>query len=93
MNSRFLLYMAFFLVLFMIWQQWQIEQNPNMALNKNHDNAENTLSPDDFPEQGVISESKKSTINSEEKPDNYQKIKWASSWLYLTRMFRLQLIQ
>ena len=67
MNSRFLLYMAFFLVLFMIWQQWQIEQNPNMALNQNHDNAENTLSPDDFPEQGVISESKRSTINSEEK--------------------------
>ena len=54
MNSRFLLYMAFFLVLFMIWQQWQIEQNPNVAVNQNHDNAENTLSPDDFPEQGVI---------------------------------------
>ena len=67
MNSRFLLYMAFFLVLFMIWQQWQIEQNPNMVLNQNQNNAENTLSPDDFPEQGVISESKKSTINSEEK--------------------------
>ena len=67
MNSRFLLYMAFFLVLFMIWQQWQIEQNPNMALNQNPDNTENTLSPDDFPEQGVMSESKKSTINSEEK--------------------------
>ena len=67
MNSRFLLYMAFFLVLFMIWQQWQIEQNPNMVLNQNQNNAENTLSPNDFPEQGVISESKKSTINSEEK--------------------------
>ena len=38
-----------------------------MAVNQNHDNAENTLSPDDFPEQGVISESKKSTINSGEK--------------------------
>ena len=67
MNSRFLLYMAFILVHFMIWQQWQIEQNPNMALNQNQDYAENTLSPEDFPEQGVISESKKSTINSEEK--------------------------
>ena len=62
MNSRFLLYMAFFLVLFMIYTEWQREQNPNMVLNQNQDNAENTLSPDDFPEQGVISESKKSTI-------------------------------
>ena len=73
MNSRFLLYMAFFLVLFMIWQQWQIEQNPNMVLNQNQDNAENTLSPDDFPEQGVISESKQSTINSEEKSQTITK--------------------
>ena len=28
MNNRLLLYVAFSLVLFMIWQQWKIEQNP-----------------------------------------------------------------
>lgn len=28
MNNRFLLYIAFSLVLFMIWQQWKIEQTP-----------------------------------------------------------------
>ena len=28
MSNRFLLYIAFTLVLFMIWQQWKIEQNP-----------------------------------------------------------------
>ncbi len=30
MSNRFLLYIAFTLVLFMIWQQWKIEQNPSV---------------------------------------------------------------
>ena len=48
MNNRFLLYIAFSLVLFMIWQQWQIEQSPasnNLVVKKENNN----LTPQDFP--------------------------------------------
>ncbi len=66
MNSRFLLYMAFFLVLFMIWQQWQMEQNPNMTANQESVNTENFISPDDFPEKDAISKDQKSN-NAEDR--------------------------
>ena len=34
MNNRFLLYVAFSLVLFMVWQQGKIEQNPLPSTTK-----------------------------------------------------------
>jgi putative membrane protein insertion efficiency factor len=53
MNNRFLLYIAFSLVLFMIWQQWQIEQSPasnNLVVKKENNN----LTPQDFPEEAPM---------------------------------------
>ena len=53
MNNRFLLYIAFSLVLFMIWQQWQIEQSPasnNLVVKKENNN----FAPRDFPEEAPM---------------------------------------
>ena len=53
MNNRFLLYVAFSLVLFMIWQQWQIEQSPasnNLVVKKENNN----FAPQDFPEEAPM---------------------------------------
>ena len=46
MSNRFLLYIAFTLVLFMIWQQWKIEQNPpdqNTSVEKEIQSEEQDL--------------------------------------------------
>ena len=66
MNSRFLLYMAFFLVLFMIWQQWQIEQNPRLADNQSLEISDDVSKPSDFPDQGVSSQNRKSSASKPE---------------------------
>ena len=72
MNSRFLLYMAFFLVLFMIWQQWQFEQNPSLVSKQSSETEENISKPSDFPEQGISDQDKKSSTS---KPNKINKSK------------------
>ena len=53
MSNRFLLYIAFTLVVFMIWQQWKIEQNP-LAQNQNIIvEEENSFGEQDLPEEGT----------------------------------------
>ena len=68
MSNRFLLYIAFTLVLFMIWQQWKIEQMP---ATENISSAENApIINQDLPEVAT------SKLNSEkELADNRKTIK------------------
>ena len=57
MSNRFLLYIAFTLVVFMIWQQWKIEQNP-LAQNQNIIVEEkNSFGEQDLPEEGTSEQS------------------------------------
>ena len=57
MSNRFLLYIAFTLVVFMIWQQWKIEQNP-LAQNQNIIvEEENSFGEQDLPEEGTSEQS------------------------------------
>ena len=51
MNNRFLLYVAFSLVVFMIWQQWQIEQNPGFADKNLSEHQEESFVAKDLPEE------------------------------------------
>ena len=57
MSNRFLLYIAFTLVLFMIWQQWKIEQMPAAQNNSSAETA--PIINQDLPEVAT------SNINSE----------------------------
>ena len=68
MSNRFLLYIAFTLVLFMIWQQWKIEQMP---ATENISSAESApIINQDLPEVAT------SKLNSEkELADNRKTIK------------------
>ena len=79
MNSRFLLYMAFFLVLFMIWQQWQFEQNPNLANKQSSETVENISKPSDFPEQGISNQDEKSSVTKSQKINKSKAIKTGES--------------
>ena len=57
MSNRFLLYIAFTLVVFMIWQQWKIEQAP-LAQNQNIAvEEENLFGEQDLPEEGTSEQS------------------------------------
>ena len=57
MSNRFLLYIAFTLVVFMMWQQWKIEQNP-LAQNQNIIvEEENSFGEQDLPEEGTSEQS------------------------------------
>ena len=61
MSNRFLLYIAFTLVVFMIWQQWKIEQNP-LAQNQNIIvEEENSFGEQDLPEEGTSEQSSQKT--------------------------------
>ena len=76
MNNRFLLYIAFSLVLFMIWQQWQIEQSPqqknNISIEQNQspDQHEKPLASGDLPDEAEIKENSKSLSIKKQKPQN-----------------------
>ena len=76
MNNRFLLYIAFSLVLFMIWQQWQIEQSPqqknNISIEQNQspDQHEKPLASGDLPDVAEIKENSKSLSIKKQKPQN-----------------------
>ena len=65
MSNRFLLYIAFTLVVFMIWQQWKIEQNP-LAQNQNIIvEEENSFGEQDLPEEGTLEQnSQKARTNN-----------------------------
>ena len=64
MSNRFLLYIAFTLVLFMIWQQWKIEQMP---INESMQATENASAINqDLPETAS------SSLNEQKQP-NYKK--------------------
>jgi len=69
MNNRFLLYVAFSLVLFMIWQQWKIEQNPranNTIVNTQENIASQDL-PDDLPDEVYSTQNKSLESNQVQK--------------------------
>ena len=81
MNNRFLLYIAFSLVLFMIWQQWQIEQSPqqknNISIEQNQspDQHEKPLASGDLPDEAEIKENSKSLSIKKQKPQKRRKKK------------------
>ena len=50
MSNRFLLYIAFTLVVFMIWQQWKIEQNPLAQNQSIVVEEESSFGEQDLPE-------------------------------------------
>ena len=56
MNNRLLLYVAFSLVLFMIWQQWKIEQNP--ISNNTIVNTQENIASQDLPDEGYSDQNK-----------------------------------
>ncbi len=56
MNNRLLLYVAFSLVLFMIWQQWKIEQNP--IVNSTIVNTQEDTASQDLPDAGYSIQNK-----------------------------------
>ena len=63
MNNRFLLYVAFSLVLFMVWQQWKIEQNPLPSTSKISEAQNNAEAFVDMPDE-AIRDKKSETIKN-----------------------------
>ena len=67
MNNRFLLYVAFSLVLFMVWQQWKIEQNPLPTASKISETQNNPETFVDMPDEAIRDESSETTKNTKER--------------------------
>ena len=67
MNNRFLLYVAFSLVLFMVWQQWKIEQSPLPTTNKISEAQNNPEIFVDMPDEAIRDENSRTTKNTNEK--------------------------
>ena len=67
MNNRFLLYVAFSLVLFMVWQQWKIEQSPLPTTNKISKAQNNPEIFVDMPDEAIRDENSGTTKNTNEK--------------------------
>ena len=67
MNNRFLLYVAFSLVLFMVWQQWKIEQNPLPTTSKISEAQNNPEIFVDMPDEAIRDENTGTTKNTNEK--------------------------
>ena len=61
MSNRFLLYIAFTLVLFMIWQQWKIEQNPPGQNQNTSVKEESLFEEQDLPEVAAAEPNTKKT--------------------------------
>ena len=74
MNNRFLLYVAFSLVLFMIWQQWKIEQNPiaNNTIENTQENTQENTSAQDLPDEGYSSQNRSLENNQEQRKSKIQ---------------------
>ena len=64
MNNRFLLYVAFSLVLFMVWQQWKIEQNPLPTTSKISEAQNNPEIFVDMPDEAIRDENTGTTKNT-----------------------------
>ena len=67
MNNRFLLYVAFSLVLFMVWQQWKIEQNPLPTTSKISEAQNNPEIFVDMPDEAIRDENTGTTKNTNER--------------------------
>jgi len=71
MSNRFLLYVAFSLVLFMIWQQWNIEQNPQFQTPSQIEKTKQSQqSEGDIPEEALLDKSKIKSPDQEEPVSN-----------------------
>jgi len=71
MSNRFLLYVAFSLVLFMIWQQWNIEQNPQFQTQSQIEKTKQSQqSEGDIPEEALLDKSKIKSPDQEEPVSN-----------------------
>jgi YidC/Oxa1 family membrane protein insertase len=67
MNNRFLLYVAFSLVLFMIWQQWNIEQNPQLQPKDQIEKQQQSSQAEgDIPEEALLEKSKTNNFDQKE---------------------------
>ena len=78
MNNRFLLYIAFTLVLFMIWQQWKIEQAPvvnNTNINNTNITNKEKSTLQDFPEEAIIDSNSGNSNNKNQELVEQVKVK------------------
>ena len=67
MNNRFLLYVAFSLVLFMVWQQWKIEQSPVSSPDVASQAKDRTETFADMPEEALRNSAPSSIKSKKEK--------------------------
>ena len=67
MNNRFLLYVAFSLVLFMVWQQWKIEQSPVSSPDVASQAKDRTETFADMPEETLRNSAPSSIKSKKEK--------------------------
>lgn len=78
MNNRFLLYIAFTLVLFMIWQQWKIEQAPvvnNTNINNTNITNKEESTLQDFPEEAIMDSNSGNSNNKNQELVEQVKVK------------------
>ena len=73
MNNRFLLYVAFSLVLFMVWQQWKIEQNPLPSTTKISEAQNNAEAFVDMPDEAIRDKKSETIKNVNAKLQNNPK--------------------
>ena len=71
MNNRFLLYVAFSLVLFMVWQQWKIEQSPVSSPDVASQAKDRTDTFADMPEEALRNSAPSSEQKQEQRKSNY----------------------
>ena len=67
MNNRFLLYVAFSLVLFMVWQQWKIEQSPVSSQDVASQAKDRAETFADMPEEALRNSASNSIKSKKEK--------------------------
>tara|TARA_B100002019_G_scaffold115021_1_gene98949 strand:- start:11649 stop:13286 length:1638 start_codon:yes stop_codon:yes gene_type:complete len=70
MNNRFLLYAAYGLVVFMIWQQWTIENSPVRSTVQSEETIPSELNETndaDIPEAGISKAKKERKVSSNNK--------------------------
>ena len=66
MNNRFLLYAAYGLVIFMIWQQWTIENSPVRSSVQSEESISSELNATndaDIPEAGISKAKKERKVS------------------------------
>ena len=86
MNNRFLLYIAFTLVLFMIWQQWKIEQAPvvnNTNINNTNITNKEESTLQDFPEEAIMDSNSGNSNNFLNARKHDHKLTWRKGEVHL----------